>query len=66
MRASINDPQYWQERADEARSVADQLADKGAKAAMHRVAESYLQLAKAAALRLMPEPSPPGKTQTDA
>ena len=44
----INDPAYWRERAEEARRIAEQLADAVAKDMMLDVARSYDKLAKIA------------------
>jgi hypothetical protein len=49
---SIDDPTYWQERAEESRAMAEQLADAVAKAAMLKVADSYEHLALKALERL--------------
>jgi hypothetical protein len=57
MRASINDPKYWQDRCEESRAIADALTDLDAKAAMHKVADSYAFLAQKAAERLLADPS---------
>jgi len=37
----INDPAYWRERAEEARRIAEQLADPVAKQTMLEIANSY-------------------------
>jgi hypothetical protein len=42
----INDPAYWRERAEEARRIAEQLADAVAKDMMLDIARSYDNLAK--------------------
>jgi hypothetical protein len=44
-RLSINDPAYWSERAREARSMAEELADAFAKQMMLDIARSYDNLA---------------------
>ena len=44
----INDPAHWRERAEEARRVAEQLADAVAKEMMLDIARSYNSLAKLA------------------
>ena len=44
----INDPAYWRERAEEARRIAEQLADAVAKDMMLDIARSYDNLAKIA------------------
>jgi hypothetical protein len=42
----INDPAYWRERAEEARRIAEHLADPISKEMMLDVARSYDDLAK--------------------
>jgi len=42
----INDPKHWRERAEEARTVADQTNDEGSKRSMLRIAKDYEELAK--------------------
>ena len=51
MRHSLNDPLYWQRRADETRNMADNLKHPDAKDAMMKIAESYEQLAQDAEKR---------------
>src|SRR6266480_1223289 len=48
----INDPKHWRDRAEEARTVADQLTDADSKRRMLRIAEDYETLAKRAEQRL--------------
>jgi hypothetical protein len=50
--AIIEDPTHWQQRAEEARKVADQLDDPIAKRTMLDVARSYEQLAALAEAKL--------------
>jgi hypothetical protein len=45
-RSLINDPAYWRERAEEARRIAEQLADAVAKQTMLEIARSYDNLAE--------------------
>jgi hypothetical protein len=47
----INDPAHWRRRAQQTRTLADQLTDLQAKAAMLRIAEDYERLAKRAEAR---------------
>ena len=47
----VNDPAHWRQRAQEARTVADQLSDLQAKAAMLRIADDYERLATRAEAR---------------
>ena len=52
MPASIlNDPQHWRNRAEEARSVADQFSDPESKRTLLRITEDYERLAEHAKRR---------------
>ena len=42
----INDPQHWRARAEETRTLSDQINDEKSKAAMLRIAEDYETLAE--------------------
>jgi hypothetical protein len=48
----INDPKHWRERAEEARTVADEMNDPDSKCKMFRMADDYEELAKRAERRL--------------
>jgi hypothetical protein len=47
----INDPAHWRQRAEEARSVAEQMNEPQSKEAMLRIAQDYERLAERAAER---------------
>ena len=46
----IYDSAYWQCRAEEARAIADEMSDRGAQETMRRLAASWDDMAKRAAL----------------
>ena len=50
----LEDPDHWRKRAQEVRSLADQLNDPEAKLTMKQIAEAYDLLAKRAAQRKWP------------
>jgi len=47
----INDPAHWRRRAEEARTIAEQMSDSPSKEAMLRIAKDYERLAERAAQR---------------
>ena len=47
----INDPLHWQGRAEEARAMAEDIRDPGAKATMLRIAQGYADMASRAEVR---------------
>jgi hypothetical protein len=54
----LKDPNYWRQRAQEARTVAGQLDDPEAKLSMQLIAEDYDLLASRAEQRLTPANDP--------
>jgi hypothetical protein len=48
----LNNPKHWQERAEDARRVAEQMDDMEARKTMFKVAEAYTHLAERAQLRI--------------
>jgi len=50
--SKISDPQYWCRRAEEARTLADELTDPEAKRKMLKIAEDYEKLSIRAVQRL--------------
>jgi hypothetical protein len=50
----INEPEHWRKRAEEARTLADQMNDPQSKQAMLRIATDYDRLATRAAARTKP------------
>jgi len=53
----INDPEHWLERAEQMRTLADELDDEQAKETMLRIANVYGRLAKRAEQRAKGLPS---------
>jgi hypothetical protein len=49
----LDDPKHWRDRAEEARTRADQLADSRSKSAMLRIADDYELLANRAEARAL-------------
>jgi len=50
-RSFLSDPKHWRDRAEEARTRADQLDDPQSKSAMLRIAHDYELLAERAEAR---------------
>lgn len=48
---AINDPAHWRQRAEEARRMAEQVADADARRALQDIASSYDRLARLAEVR---------------
>jgi hypothetical protein len=47
----VDDPEHWRSRAEEARSIAEELSDPEAKRMMLRIVSDYERLAERAELR---------------
>jgi len=47
----LDDPEHWRERAEEARTLADQLSDPESKRTMLRIAKDYERMAEHAEVR---------------
>src|SRR5262249_54917553 len=50
----LNDPKHWEERAEEARSIAEQLKDAESRRTLLRIADDYERLAADARARMKP------------
>ena len=60
MTSFINDPEHWRNRAEEARTLAEQMNDEMSKQTMLRIAADYERLAERAELRARgASPQPP-------
>jgi|SRR6516164_11200194 hypothetical protein len=49
----FNNPQHWQQRAEESRVMAEQMSDETAKGMMLGIADDYDKLAARASVRLI-------------
>jgi hypothetical protein len=49
----LEDPEHWRQRAEESRTLAEQLTEPAAKATMLRIAADYDRLAEQARLRAL-------------
>ena len=50
--SKVSDPQHWRRRAEEARTLADELTDPEAKSKMLKIVEGYEKLSIRAVQRL--------------
>jgi len=50
--STLDDPKHWQERAEEARSIAEELKDLESKRMLLRIADDYDRLAAHARARM--------------
>jgi hypothetical protein len=57
----IDNAKYWRDCADEARAIADQMADMESKKILMGIALGYAQLARMAEARKTSRASPSGK-----
>lgn len=57
----INDPKHWRERAEGARTLADQMEDLDARRKMLRIADDYEELARRVEQRLKAAGAPEQK-----
>ena len=48
----LNDPEYWRDRAEQARALAEQTTSERTKKMMFKIADDYDQLAVTAAISL--------------
>jgi hypothetical protein len=51
MPAALDQPDYWHGRANEARQLAEQIADYGSKSVLLRIAVDYERIAARASMR---------------
>lgn len=55
-RRLVDDPEFWRSRAEECRSIANDMKEADAKAIMVRIADDYERLAKHAEQRRASRP----------
>jgi hypothetical protein len=51
----FKDPEYWRQRAEESRVLAEQMSDETSKTTMLKIADDYEKLAARAVARLTGE-----------
>jgi len=54
-RTLMDNPEFWRSRAEEVRTIAEELRDPDAKAIMNRIADDYARLGQHALERSMSE-----------
>jgi len=54
--SQVNDPRYWRSRAEEARTIADEMKHGNTKEIMLRIADDYERIAEMTEARLREKP----------